>query len=125
MSFKNFKSSNIIIAITILFVVLSFSTLAYIQTRQQDPNYGKAWWSLYFSTPKDEDLSFYIENRSSEENFRWEITLEKNVVTKGDSNIPLGQKKLIPVKNEGLSGKKVTIKVTSGKTSKEIYKDFE
>jgi hypothetical protein len=122
---KNFKSNNLIIAITIFFIVISFSFLAYAQTKQQDPNYGKAWWSLYFSTPKDNDLSFYIENHSGQENFHWEITLEKSVVTKGDSVVPLGEKKLIPVKNEGLDGKRVSIKVTAGKTSKEIYKDFK
>jgi hypothetical protein len=117
-------SKKIIVALAFFFI-LCLSYLAYTENKQQNYNYGSSWWTTYFQNPKDESLSFVIENHSSEKSFHWEILADKNSISKGVETVPLGEKKTVSVPSfpENMS-KKVTIKISTPKGSKEIYKNF-
>ena len=117
--------SKKIIALIIFSSFVCLSYLAYTEKNQQDYNYGKSWWTAYFALPQENDLSFVIENHSKENSFHWEVLIDKNPVSKGDAVIQLGEKKTIPVAqftNE--NSNKITIKITSTKSSQELYKTF-
>lgn len=116
-------SKKIILA-SIALSFICFSYLAYSENQQQDYNYGKSWWTTYFVDPKGEDLSFVVENHSSETAFHWEISLDKAIVAKGDVKLNVGEKKTVPVKASDNNGKTVLIKISTPKGSKEIYKKF-
>jgi len=117
-------SKKIILLLSIFFICcLSF--LAYTQQKQQDYNYGKSWWTLYFANPKSENLSFVIENHSSQNNFHWEILTEKVQLSQGDVNVELGEEKTINIQSpQSVIGKKIIVKISTPKGSKEIYKNF-
>lgn len=105
-------------------VMLLFSAiwLSYVSKKQMDPNYQKNWWVLSFDNPKDNSLSFTIENHSNNNNFHWQILSEKTVVNQGDVTIKLGESKTIPATLPDTAGKKTTVVVTAGEEKKEIYK---
>lgn len=117
-------SKKIILLLSIFFVCcLSF--LAYTQQKQQDYNYGKAWWAVYFVDPREDKLSFILENHSSEKNFHWEILAEKVRLSQGDVSVGLGEKKTINIQSpQSVIGKKIIVKISTPKGSKEIYKNF-
>jgi len=114
-----------IILALILFFLSCLFYLAYTEQQQQDYNYGKSWWSIYFNDPRANDLSFTIENHSSEKNFHWEISADKSPLSQGDATVGLGEKKTITIKTiQDIAGKKISIKISTPKGSKEIYKNL-
>ncbi|EKE15966.1 MAG: hypothetical protein ACD_11C00062G0002 [uncultured bacterium] len=117
-----FLKKNIIILSLGIFMLSSLFYLALIERKQQDPNYGKDWWALYFENPKSNSLDFTIENHSGVESFQWEVYLEKSKTYEGNSELPKGETKTIPVSATDLADKKVTVKVFSGEKTQEIYK---
>jgi len=116
-------SRTIIITIALLFVC-SFSFLAYTGWKQQQYDYSHSWWALSFNDPKSNDLSFTIENHSDQTSFHWEIFLDKSSISKGDTMLGIGESKLIPAIATDVSGRTVTVKVSTPKGSKDIYKKF-
>ncbi len=121
-------NSKKMIFLLALFFITCLSYLAYTENKQQSYDFGKTWWAAYFLNPQQEkDLSFVIENHSSENYFHWEISDEKKTLSQGDENISLGEKK--SVSNEPswdiLKNKKIIIKISTPKNSKEIYKTFK
>lgn len=117
-------AKKVILALALFFLGCLFY-LAYTQQQQQDYNYGKSWWSIYFADPRTNDLSFIIENHSSEKNFHWEISVDKNPLSQGDTTAGLGEKKKITVKAlQDIAGKKINLKISTPKSSKEIYKNL-
>ena len=116
-------SRTIIITIAILFIC-SFSFLAYTGWKQQQADYSHSWWTLSFNDPRSNDLSFTIENHSDQTSFHWEILLDKSSISKGDTTLKIGETKSIPVIATDVTGRTVTIKVSTPKGSKDIYKKF-
>ena len=103
---------------------MCFSYLAYTETKQQDYNYGSSWWTTYFADPKSEDMSFAIENHSSETNFHWQISRNKEIIAKGDVKIEIGKTQSVHVAKIDTQADIITVKVSTPKGSKEIYKKF-
>ena len=117
--------NNIIILATILFFILSASSLAWIEKKQSNENEGKDWWALYFTEPKSDSLNFVIENHSNENNFHWEISYGGDKIKKGNSNIKKGSAlQLNSHLNIEPENKKIIIQVISGDKKKEIYKNL-
>jgi len=117
-------TSRTIIITTVLLFVCSFSFLAYVGWKQQQYDYSHSWWALSFNNPKSNDISFTIENHSSETVFHWEIFLDKTSISQGDATIAIGQSKSIPAIATDVAGRTVTITVSTPKGSKDIYKKF-
>jgi hypothetical protein len=116
-------SRTIIITIALLFVC-SFSFLAFAGWKQQQYDYSHLWWTLSFNDPESNDLSFTIENHSDQTAFHWEILLDKTSISKGDATLNIGETKSIPAIANDVAGRTVTIKITTPKGSKDIYKKF-
>jgi len=77
---------------------------------------------IYFENPKNNSIDFAIENHSTSINFHWEILTDKNMIKEGDATIRNGETKKIPMIVTDTNNKKITVKVTSDNSSKEIYK---
>lgn len=102
-----------------------FASLAYLGAEeyiQANSAQNKSWWSVYFEEPKGSGLDVAIENHGAKADFRWEIFLEKNIVSEGSATLEDGQKKSVPIKSTGIPGRKVTIKVYKDKEKRELYK---
>jgi hypothetical protein len=119
-------SSKTIILSTIGMLLVGFIFLSLTELKQADIN-SKNIWFLYFTDPKSDSLDFTIENHSKNENFHWQILIDKTVAVENNSVVSSGDKKTlsVPKDNVDLSNKKVTISVTDGSNNtKEIYKNF-
>jgi hypothetical protein len=122
---KPMKNSKKILFSLALFFIGCLSYLAYIEKQQQDYNYGKSWWTIYFINPQEKELSFVIENHSSQKNFHWEILAGKDRLSQGDVTAALGEKKTINVQApQNIANQQVIIKISTPKDSKEIYKNL-
>ncbi len=120
---KPMTHSKTTVAALVVFFILCLSYLAHAEMQQQDYNYGESWWTTYFNDPKDANLSFAIENHSKEKAFHWELSSDKALISQGDATIGLGEKKLISVQSaQDMIDKKMTIKISTSKGFKEIYK---
>lgn len=118
------QSQKILIFFGALFLISSIYLFS-IDSRYNDPKYNKDWYSLSFVDPKSDNLNFAIENFSAETDFHWEILAGKELVSQGDENIQTGKKKDVSVSNfEMKDAQKYTIRVTSGKDVREIYKNY-
>ena len=79
-----------IISFLIIFLLISFFYLAYVEKKQADLNYQKNWWVLSFDNPNDNSLDFVIENHSSKNNFHWEVLSDTDKIKEADINIVKG-----------------------------------
>lgn len=116
-------SNRIIIFTTVAFLFISFVFLSATEMKQSNLN-SKDVWMLYFSNPKSASLDFTIENHSKNAAFHYEIFLDKTKVKEGDTMIPIGEIKTIPVSAENITNKKIIIDVTNNNEKKEIYKSL-
>lgn len=117
-----FLKKNIIIASLAISMFASLFYLSVVEKNQQDLDDNKDWWAIYFNTAKGTSLDFTIENHSNLDSFQWEVYLEKSKTYAGNSTVPKGEQKTIPVSATDLSNKKVTIRIVSGEKTQEIYK---
>lgn len=86
---------------------------------------GKDWWVLYFADPSEEKaLDFVVENNGESNEFIWQVYLEKNRVSDGTLSIGRGEQRSIPVSATDIADKKITIVVSDGEKTKEIYKQL-
>lgn len=113
----------IIYSLTTLLAV-SFIYLTYAEQRQQNPDYQKDWWVLYFSDIKSPNLNFVIENHGADANFHWEVLQDKNRIKENEIKIMRGETWTSNVQVDNMDGK-VIIKVLNGEDKKYIYKNFE
>ncbi|MFC1756399.1 hypothetical protein ACFLY1_00430 [Patescibacteria group bacterium] len=119
-----FNDKLIVLSLATL-LLFSFIFLAAKERHQQDYDYQKNWWALYFEDVKNDNFDFIIENYSEADNFRWAIISGKNKPSKeGTIRVQKGESKNIIVKFDDPQDKKITIRVSSGKKSKEIFKDL-
>lgn len=117
------NEKRIIIAI-VIFMIVSFLFLAYNEKKQQDPDYQKDWWAVYFIDPKSNSLSFVIENHGNSPEFHWQILKNKKVAEEGDVNIKKGSSVNIAPDMSANVPDKIDVKISDGKSDKEIYKNF-
>ena len=111
------QQKKIIIFISILFLISS----VYLFTRNSQYKNTDNWWALSFTDPKSDNLSFVIENFSTSPNFHWELFADKDKLSEGDAQINAEEKEVV-IDNKVLD-KKMTIRVSSGQETKEIYKN--
>lgn len=116
--------------IIILFITLFIASsllLFYQSGKQSNPNTGKAWWSLYFTNPKDNSLNFSIENHSNKNSFHWEILTDGNKFQEGNVNVPKGEainSSFQDLNMQNLANKKISVKVSADEEVEEIYKNL-
>lgn len=115
-------SKKIFTSITLLALFTSFFYLAWLEKAEQDYNYNKNWWAVYFENPKSDNLDFFVENHSNKTNFRYVIFLEKNKISENDFVLQKNEQKRFPVTSNDIKNKKITIQITSENQQKEIYK---
>jgi hypothetical protein len=116
------QTTKIISLILVLFVLSSFFLFGK-SNQGLNPDYQKNWWSVSFAYAENTDLSFIIENHSANNNFSWEIISEKDTLKKGEIAVARGEKKNIELDLSNLKNK-ILVRVSDGKTSQEIYKNF-
>jgi hypothetical protein len=116
------QTAKIIYFIIILFVISSFF-LFWKNDSGLNPDYQKDWWAVSFQDAKNADLSFVLENHSANDNFSWEAVSGKDTLKKGKVIAARGEKKNIELDLSNLKNK-VLIRVSDGKESQEIYKNF-
>jgi hypothetical protein len=115
-------------SISIIFSLIILASLAYLGAEeyiQTNSAQNESWWTVYFEEPKGSDLDMAIENHGEKADFRWEIFLEKNIVSEGSTTLENGQKKSVPIKSTDIPKRKVTIKVYKDKEKRELYKTIE
>lgn len=115
------SQKNIIIA-TIVILVISFVSLAFIEQRAKDPNLNKDWWALYFQDPHGSSLDFTIENHSDASDFTYEIIQDDSALVHESVMIPKGESKDISVDQVNTDKKTIISVWTDSKDKKEIYK---
>lgn len=111
-----------IFAFLIIFLIASFFYLAYIEQKQQDLDYQKNWWTLYFEDPKIDNLNFVIENHSDNDNFHWEVFKDKEKIEENDIGISKGRKASVDLSAIISDKGKMAIIVSGNNEKKEIYK---
>jgi hypothetical protein len=118
-------SRKIIIFIAALFIASS-AYLFYVDGRDSDLNSGKNWWIIYFDEAKSLSWNFSIENHSDKNDFKYEIFDGKNKVAEGGAVIGKGETRDIALDQKvgHIESGKITITVSDGKETKEIYKNF-
>jgi hypothetical protein len=116
------SQSKIIYFIIILFILSSFF-LFWKNDLGLNPDYQKDWWAVSFQDAKNADLSFIIENHSTNNNFSWEIISGKETLQKSEVIVAKGEKKNIELNLSNLKNK-IILRVYDGKEFQEIYKNF-
>lgn len=117
--------NNAIITALAFVVAVSFIFLAAIEQRQQDYDYRKDWWVLYFKDIKSRDFNFVVENHGPASSFHWSATSGKDrPFQEGDIEVENGKSLDVAIDTAGREDKKITIRVSDGNKAKEIYKDF-
>lgn len=116
------QQTKIIIFIIIIFIASS-AYLFWVDAKNNSPDYGKDWWAVYFENPKDNSLNFTIENHSNKNDFHWEVSDGKNKLDAGNIKIEKGATWTSDVQ-VSVSDKKMTIRVSNSKDTKEIYKNL-
>jgi hypothetical protein len=121
-------SSKIIIIATIILLIVSFSILFVIETRNHSYDYKKSWSVVYFENPRDNSLNFVIENHQGENaNYGYKIFIGDDKVI--DDNVEIeaaAKQKISPILNGGkLNDGKIMIVVGFKDAEYKIYKNLE
>lgn len=117
------KNTTAIIITTILFFIAGSWFISFSEVKKHDLS-AQDTWMLYFNKPTDHSLDFTIENHSKATDFHWEILSGKNSVRSADISIERNMTRSIPIKLDIPVGEKITIRMSDGTGSKEIYKNF-
>ncbi|MDP3957231.1 MAG: hypothetical protein Q8Q10_01900 [bacterium] len=116
-------SQKSLITILCLLLIASAAFLFWQNERELDPDQGKSWWTLAFAVPGESgNLSFVVENHSTETAFQYEITVDKTSIAKDTFVVKRGEKMIITQSFTAKPGKRTIITVTLGKEKKEIYR---
>ena len=119
--------TKLIILSTLIFFLLSSFWLAFLEKRQSDENYHKEWWALSFVDPKNNQLSFILENHSEKAIFEWKILNGQKELQKNEVVLQRGEKKeifLTPTELN-ISGKTIINVLNKNKNDKkQIYKNL-
>lgn len=116
-------SQKILIAIFFIFFAASTVFLFWQNERELDPNYNKSWWTLAFTNPQESDnLSFIVENHSDQNNFRYQIVVDKKTLFEETLEIKRGETKTISPSVIAVPNTRTFVIVESEKEKKEIYR---
>ena len=110
-----------IILFTTLFILISFSFLAFWEKKQSIINNG---WFLYFNDIQTSSADFTVENYTDKENFEWELYLDDKFIKRENLQVLKNNSKNVII-DEQSELKSIKIKVFHSKELKEIYKNFE
>lgn len=107
-------------------LLVSSSYLLYWGNRYTNSSYQRNWWAVYFVDPKGDSLDFTIENNSEANNFHYDILDGKDKIAENDIPVGRNEKKELDINSlvSDIKNKKITISVSDGKETKEIYKNF-
>lgn len=116
-------SQRYLIVIFSLLFIAGAAFLFWQNDRELDPEQGKSWWTLSFTSPGERDnLSFTVENHSDQTAFRYEIVVDKMPVAEGTFIVKRGEKTAIILPLLAKAGERTRIIVTLDKEKKEIYR---
>ena len=115
--------NKLLIFAIIAFFIIGSAYVSFLEVQKNDLSRQNTWM-LYFNKPADNSLDFTIENHSGATDFRYEIVSGKNVLKSADVHMKNNQITSIPVSLGNADMKKVTVRVSDGTGSKEIYKNF-
>jgi len=119
---NNFMANQkTIILFTALFILISFSFLAFWEKKQSIINNG---WFLYFDDIQTSSADFTVENYTDKENFEWELYLDDKFIKRETLQVLKNNSKNVII-DEQSELKSIKIKVFHSKELKEIYKNFE
>lgn len=108
-----------------LALAISLALLTSLNRKAVSYDDGKDWWVLSFADPRAEkSLDFAIENHGDTNEFVWQVYLEKNRVSDGTLSVQRGEQRSVPVSAADISDKRITIVVSDGEKTKEIYKQL-
>lgn len=121
-------SSKIIIITTLFLLLVGFSVLYVIETKNHGYDYKKSWSVVYFDNPRDNSLDFTIENHQEEEvDYKYKVYANEEKVIESEVEIEAGAKqKIEPVIDIEKLGdnSRVMIDVSYKGTDYKIYKDL-
>ncbi len=120
-------SSKIIIITTIILLLVSFSVLFVIETKNHDYDYKKSWSVVYFENPRDDSLGFAIENHQGEKaEYDYKIFVGDDEMIDNKMEIEAGRmQKISPViEGEKLKNNRIMIVVDYKDAEYKIYKDL-
>lgn len=99
-------------------VLTSFLFLSIAENRQHRIKNG---WFLYFENPKNDSMSFVIENYSDDKDFSWSLIVDGKKIKMENIKILKNDSKNVMI--QGLpEGNFFEIKADHGKEEKNIYK---
>ncbi len=111
-------NQKIIVLSLLLFLIISFSFLAWTEKKQHNLN---DQWFLYFENPKNTKLDFVIENYTDNNTFEYLILENKKEIEKKVIQVAKREKKIINPTLNNRDGK-IIIQVIHEKENKKIYK---
>ncbi len=110
-------NQKIILTFLIIFLIASFSWLAFAERKQQEID---GQWFLYFQNPTNKSLDFVVENYTDDPEFSWKLLDDNNKeITNGKVKVLKNNKKTV-ILTEPSDG--TTIKVSHRNEHKSIYK---
>lgn len=105
------------------FFFLSAFFLFHQNDRGLDPDLGKNWWTLAFSSlDQNEKIDFIIENHSDKNEFSYEVSVGKEVILEDTFTAKSKEKTIVRIPSIKQQSERVRITVTDGTEKKEIYK---
>jgi len=109
-----------VILFTALLLMITMSSLAWIERSQRDFSNGKDWWALSFvdPSPASSTIDFTIENFSDSETFTYQVISNQNQSEIKTVTIPKSSSTNITV----TQNPPAQIQVTTGDQTKSIYK---
>lgn len=115
------QKSLLIIFVTLF--ALSACFLFWRNERELDPNQGKSWWTISFTTlDQTENLAFTVDNHSDATHFDYEIITNKKSLLNESFIVAKGNSITITPDISATPDARTTIIVTTGTEKKEIYR---
>ncbi len=118
--YRNLDPDHLLISTIIVFMVISFGILTFIEKQQHAQSDG---WSLSFVDPDNTSTGFLITNHTKDPAFHYEILSNDISIQSGDLYIPPAEKRIIPIEKMN-DQNTITMKiiVTNDDEQKNIYK---
>ncbi|MFZ5982228.1 MAG: hypothetical protein ACOYS2_01470 [Patescibacteria group bacterium] len=108
------KKNLIIFSLSLLFILSAF----YLFWSAEKPA-SSSWWAVYFESAKSDKLDFVIENRSKENDFRYEVWQgEEKISENRIACADICRTEVV----EAVGEEAMTVKIWKGEEKREIYK---
>lgn len=121
---NNMEQKSLIIFSSILFACSAFF-LFWQNDRALDPARGPGFWTISFTSPQDPtDLSFTLENQSTETSFRYQITANKELLGEDTIVVQKGEQTTVtvPSKAQVATRTEITVSGEQKEDTKKIYR---